>query len=101
MNITHGFHATMNAHPGEGDDVVELLLRAPSLSRPDCIVFLVGRSAADPDVVHVTEGWVSERAHRTFFATEPAQALVAELQPLLTGESRYTDEVPVGGKADF
>ncbi len=97
----HGFHATMTAQPGKGGEVVELLLRAPALPHPDCVVFLVGRSAADPDVVHVTEGWVSERAHRTFVATEPAQALVAELQPLLTGESRYTDEVPVGGKADF
>jgi quinol monooxygenase YgiN len=97
----HGFHATMTARPGRGDEVVALLLAAPSLPHEDCAVFLVGRSAADPDVVHVTEGWASEAAHQAFFATEPAQALVAALQPLLTGESRYSDEVPVGGKARF
>jgi quinol monooxygenase YgiN len=101
MIVSHGFHATMTARPGRGADVVALLLNAPSLPHADCVVFLVGRSAADPDTVHVTEGWTSERAHRAFFATEPAQALVAALQPLLTGESRYTDEVPVGGKACF
>src|SRR5687768_448256 len=101
MAVSHGFHATMTAQPGKGDELVELLLNAPSLPHRDCVVFLVGRSAADPDTVHVTEGWISEEAHRAFFASEPAQALVAALQPLLTGESRYSDEVPVGGKAAF
>jgi quinol monooxygenase YgiN len=97
----HGFHATMTARPGRGDEVVALLLAAPSLPHPDCAVFLVGRSAADPDVVHVTEGWISREAHAAFFATGPAQALVAALQPLLSGESGYSDEIPVGGKAVF
>jgi quinol monooxygenase YgiN len=101
LTVSHGFHATMTARPGKGDDVVQLLLNAPSLAHDDCVVFLVGRSTAHPDTVYVTEGWTSEQAHRTFFATEPAQALVAALEPLLTGESRYTDEMPVGGKATF
>jgi quinol monooxygenase YgiN len=101
MSVTHGFHATMTARPGRGDDVIRLLLDAPSLAHPDCAVFLVGRSAGDPDVVHVTEGWTSPEAHTAFFATEPAQALVAALQVLLHGDSRYADEVPVGGKAEF
>ncbi|MER7893020.1 antibiotic biosynthesis monooxygenase [Micromonospora sp. NPDC094482] len=101
MPVHHGFHATMTAQPGKGDELVELLLDAPAMTHEDCVVFLVGRSAANRDVVHVTEGWTSEAAHRRFFATEGATALVAKLQPLLAGESRYLDEVPVGGKAAF
>ncbi|MFI6427872.1 putative quinol monooxygenase [Promicromonospora sp. NPDC050880] len=101
MNVGHGFHATMTAHPGQGDAVVDLLLHAPSLTHPDCVVFLVGRSATDADTVHVTEGWTSAGAHSAFFATAEAQALVAALGPLLAGESVYTDELPVGGKAAF
>ncbi|MFI7609339.1 putative quinol monooxygenase [Micromonospora sp. NPDC049366] len=101
MSVNHGFHATMTARPGKGDELVALLLDAPSLPHEDCVVFLVGRSAGNPDVVHVTEGWTSREAHAAFFATEQAQALVAELQPLLAGESHYGDEVPVGGKAAF
>ncbi|GAA0998813.1 hypothetical protein GCM10009555_098780 [Acrocarpospora macrocephala] len=101
MAVNHGFHATMTAQPGKADEVVELLLNAPSLPNEDCVVFLVGRSAANPDIVYVTEGWTSQEAHSRFFATEPAQALVAKLQPLLAGDSQYTDEVPVGGKATF
>ncbi|MEU7870050.1 antibiotic biosynthesis monooxygenase [Dactylosporangium sp. NPDC049140] len=101
MSVTHGFHATMTAQPGKGDELVEFLLNAPSLPNEDCVVFLVGRSAGDPDTVFVTEGWTSQEAHSRFFATAEAQALVAQLQPLLAGESQYIDEVPVGGKAAF
>ncbi|HEY0498620.1 MAG TPA: antibiotic biosynthesis monooxygenase [Kutzneria sp.] len=101
MNVNHGFHATMTARPGRGDEVVRVLLNAPSMPNEDCVVFLVSRSAENPDTVHVTEGWTSREAHSRFFETAAAQALVAALQPLLDGESRYTDEVPVGGKAVF
>ena len=101
MNVAHGFHATMTARPGKGAELVEHLLNAPSLPHDDCVVFLVSRSAGNPDVVHVTEGWTTRAAHTAFFATEEAQALVARLQPLLAGESEYADAVPVGGKAAF
>ncbi|MFI7448712.1 putative quinol monooxygenase [Nonomuraea sp. NPDC049714] len=101
MNVEHGFHATLTARPGKGDELVEFLLDAPSLSNEDCVVFLVSRSAGNRDLVHVIEGWSTEEAHGRFFATEEAQALVAKLQPLLAGESEYVDAVPVGGKAAF
>lgn len=101
MSVEHGFHATMTARPGKGAEVVELLLDAPALPVDDCVVFLVSRSASDPDVVHVTEGWTTAEAHGKFFASEEAQAFVARLQPLLADEGTYTDETPVGGKAAF
>ncbi|MEV4626372.1 antibiotic biosynthesis monooxygenase [Micromonospora sp. NPDC049523] len=101
MSVNHGFHATMTAQPGKGDELVEFLLNAPSLPNEDCVVFLISRSASNPDIVSVTEGWTSQEAHSRFFATDQAKELVAKLQPLLDGESRYSDEVPVGGKAAF
>ncbi|WP_326561662.1 putative quinol monooxygenase [Micromonospora sp. NBC_01796] len=101
MSVNHGFHATMTAKPGKGDELVEFLLNAPSLPNEDCVVFLISRSASNPDIVSVTEGWTSQEAHSRFFATDQAKELVAKLQPLLDGESRYSDEVPVGGKAAF
>lgn len=97
--INHGFHATTTAHPGQGQALVDLLLNAQSLDNPDCLVFLVGRSASNSDVIFVTEGWVSQEAHGRFFAGPVAQAYIAQLAPLVAGESVYVDEVPVGGKA--
>lgn len=99
MTINYGFHATMTAQPGKGDELVGFLLASPSLANEDCVVFLIGRSAGNPDVVHVTEGWTSEEAHHGFFATGEAQTLMAQLQPLIAGEPEYVDEVPIGGKA--
>jgi quinol monooxygenase YgiN len=99
MSIQHGFHATMTAAAGKGDALVELLLDAPSLGNEDCLVFLVGRSATNADLVFVTEGWSSREAHARFFAGDVAQAYIARFAPLVAGESVYVDEVPVGGKA--
>lgn len=103
MIVNYGFNATLTAKPGLGDRLVDLLLTGLDEGSPGasayCVVYLVSRSASDPDVVHVTEGWTSEEAHGRFFASEVAKAYVARLAPLVAGESRYVDEVPVGGKA--
>lgn len=99
MPIRHGFHAAIPAQPGRGDALVALLLSAPSLTSDDCLVFLVGRSASNPDLVFVTEGWVSQEAHARFFNSEVAKAYTARFAPLVAGEAQYADEVPLGGKA--
>jgi quinol monooxygenase YgiN len=99
MTIGYGFHATLTAQPGKGDELVALLLGSPSLSNDDCLVFLVGRSASDADSVSVTEGWSSKEAHGRFFGSDIAQAYIARFAALVVGESVYADHVPVGGKA--
>lgn len=101
MIAKYGFSTTVTARPGKGDELAKLMLDAPSLPHEDCVVFLISRSAGNPDVIHVVEGWTSEEAHQRFFDSEPAKALVAALQPLVAETSPYTDFVPVGGKAAF
>ena len=99
MSIQHGFHATIPARAGQGDALAALLLAAPSLGHADCLVFLVSRSASNPDLISVAEGWSSQEAHAKFFASPAAQAFIAQLAPLIAGESIYSDAIPVGGKA--
>lgn len=105
MNVTYGFTATMTALPGRGDDLVALLLTGLDAGSPaaseHCVVYLLSRSAANPDVVQVTEGWTTEDDHHKLFAGETAQAMVARIAPLLAGDSTYTDLTPVNGKATF
>ncbi|GGI95210.1 hypothetical protein GCM10010121_002040 [Streptomyces brasiliensis] len=62
-------------------------------------MYLVCRSTADPDVVHVTEGWTSEEDHHRLFSGEAAQAIVARFDGLLAKDAECTDYVPVRGKA--
>ncbi|MGW2051489.1 putative quinol monooxygenase [Streptomyces sp. NPDC001858] len=105
MIVTYGFTAALTAKAGMGDRLVELLLTGLDEGSPGasehCVVYLVSRSASDPDVVHVTEGWTSEADHHRIFAGEAAQAIVARIDGLLAGEPEYTDHVPVRGKAAF
>ncbi|WP_053847179.1 putative quinol monooxygenase [Streptomyces sp. NRRL B-24085] len=103
MIATYGFSATLTAEPGAGDRLIDLLLTGMEEGSPGasehCLVYLVSRSASDPDVVHVIEGWTSEEDHHRVFAGETAQAIVARIGPLLAKEPEYSDHVPVGGKA--
>ncbi|MEU4097557.1 antibiotic biosynthesis monooxygenase [Streptomyces sp. NPDC026673] len=103
MSVGYGFNATITARPTMGDRLVELLLTGLEEGNPaaseHCLVYLVCRSAAEPDVVHVTEGWTSEEDHHRIFAGKAAQAMVARVQELVAAVSPYTDYVPVGGKA--
>src|SRR5215469_1916313 len=98
--VTYGFAATMTAKPGRGDDLVKLLMSGLDEGNPAtsefCVVYLVSRSAANPDVAYVIEGWTSEEDHHRVFAGEAAKAIVAQFADLLEGESVYTDSTPVG-----
>ena len=103
MNVTYGFHATITAQPDKGNELLEFLLEVAAGTVPgpataeDCVLFLVGQSATDPDTVFVTEGWTTEEAHEKFVATDAAQAVVARTQEL-AADAQYQDEVAAGGK---
>lgn len=46
MSVSHGFHATLTAKPGMGDELVQYLLDlfdSEVRSNEDCVVFLVAR----------------------------------------------------------
>src|SRR5262245_40017563 len=101
MKVSYGFRATMTARPGKGDELVDLLLGATTdgpAANDACVLFLVGRSASNRDVVHVTEGWTTQEAHATNFVSDRAKAFTARIAPLVGGEVLYQDDVPVGGR---
>lgn len=95
----------MTAKPGMGDQLVALLLTGLDDGNPAtsewCVLYLVSRSATDPDVVSVQEGWTTEEDHHRIFAGAAAQANVAQFADILADEPTYTDLTPVGGKADI
>ena len=103
--VTYGFSATMTAKPGRGDDLIALLLSGLDAGNPatseHCLVYLVNRSASNPDIAQVIEGWTTEADHHRVFATDAAKAIVAQFAELLDGDSEYGDLTPVGGKAQL
>lgn len=105
MNANYGFTCTMTAKPGMGDQLVELLLTGLDEGNPGatewCVVYLVSRSATNPDVVTVQEGWTTEEDHHRIFAGEAAQAIVAQFANILAGEPTYDDLIAVRGRANY
>ena len=96
VDATHGFHATMTARPGKADELIDVLLASAPASNPNCLLFLVGRSAGDRNVVYVSEAWTTKEAHAENFAKDSSKTLVAKIGSLVTGNPEYRDEVAVG-----
>jgi quinol monooxygenase YgiN len=94
MKATYGFRATMTARPGKGDELIDLLLSATtegSGASENCLVYLVGRSAGNRDVVHVTEGWTTQDAHAENFARRPRRLSHGLPRSLATSLSMKTN----------
>ena len=100
MKATYGFRATLTAHPGKGDELVDVLLKATIGTGPatseNCAAFIVARTATNKDLVYVTEGWTTKERHAEVFASDNAKALIAKITPLVS-DAQYQDEVLVGG----
>ena len=105
MNANYGFTCKMTAKPGMGDQLVKLLLTGLDEGNPGstkwCVVYLVSRSASNPDVVTVQEGWTTEEDHHRIFGGAAAQAIVAQFADILADEPTYDDFIAVDGKANY
>jgi quinol monooxygenase YgiN len=105
MNANYGFTCKMTAKPGMGDQLVKLLLTGLDEGNPAstewCVAYLVSRSASNPDVVFVQEGWTTEEDHHRLFSSAAAQAIVAQSADLVADEPTYDDFILVDGKANY
>ncbi len=97
-----GRYVKFTAQAGRGDEVAQLLLRAADSLRDTagCELYVVNRSPSEPDVVWVTELWLSQEALDASLEqlkTEEGRAQVAEVGALLAGPPELTELEPLGG----
>jgi quinol monooxygenase YgiN/mannose-6-phosphate isomerase-like protein (cupin superfamily) len=97
-----GRYMKFTAQPGRGDEMAELLLRAANSLQdtPGCELYVINRSPTDPDVVWVTELWLSQDALDASLEqlrAGDAKAQLAELQALLAAPPERIDLEPIGG----
>ena len=99
-----GRYVKFTAQQGRGEDLAALLLRAAESLRdtPGCELYVINRSAADPDEIWVTELWRDQEAldgSLEQLKTEAGQAQIAEMTTLLAEGQRpeLTALVPLGG----
>ena len=97
-----GRYVKFTAQPGRGDEVAQLLLRATDSLRdvPGCELYVINRSRSEPDVVWVTELWLSQEALDASLEqlkTDEGKAQIAEVVALLAQPPELTELVPLGG----
>ena len=97
-------YVKFTAQPGRGDELTRLLLRAAQSLKdtPGCELYVVNRSATDPDQIWVTELWRDQDALDASLEqlrTEAGQAQIAEVTARLAEGQRpeLTELVPLGG----
>lgn len=87
------------AQPGRGDALTEALLAGADMLREDdgCLQFLISREPEDPNVIWLTEVWVSEAAHDETMQGEAAKR-ERETSSALIARVEETQLLVLGGK---
>jgi quinol monooxygenase YgiN len=86
------------AKEGQRDALLEILLEASRTPMKGCEVYIVSRSATEPDAIWVMEVWQSEADHQASFKLDSVKALVTRARPMMAGGAVGIRMVPVGGK---
>ena len=97
-----GRYVKMTAKAGKGEQLAQVMLRVADglQSVPGCELYLINRSAAEPDVVWVTELWLSQEAvdaSLQALQSDEGKAQLAEVMALVDGSPERIDLEPLGG----
>jgi quinol monooxygenase YgiN/mannose-6-phosphate isomerase-like protein (cupin superfamily) len=97
-----GRYVKFTAQAGRGDEVAALLLRAADSLRDTagCELYLISRSPLEPDVVWVTELWLSQEALDASLeqvSTDEGKTQITEIMALLAAAPELTELEPLGG----
>ena len=97
-----GRYVKFSAQPGRGDDLSHLLLEAADSVRDvaGCELYLINRATSEPDVVWVTELWLSQEALDASLEqlqTDEGKARIGQTTALLANPPELTELEPLGG----
>ncbi len=81
-------HALLNrvvTKPGQRDQVLANLIRSGKVfdDNPACLLYLVGESVDDPDVIWVVDLWTSDEEHAEALRAPELRPSIEETTPLL------------------
>jgi len=84
--MTFANTGSLGTIPGKRDELVALLTRpSADLAGVGCLVYEVGISEEEPDMVFVVELWESAEAHRASLDLPSVRAAISEARPLMSG----------------
>ncbi len=100
MASKYGLYGQLQAKSGKGKELGELLLKAAAQMEnvKGCNLYLVGKTADNPDGVYVIEVWDSKEDHDNSLKIPAVRELIAQAMPILDGKPEGTTLEVLGGK---
>jgi quinol monooxygenase YgiN len=100
MNARYGLVNKITVKPGKRDEVINIMLEAgkPFDENTACILYLVYRDVANPNVIWVEDVWTNKDDHAAAMSNPAMRSFIAQTMPLLEGMPEQIEIEPAGGK---
>lgn len=95
-NTMYGLIGTIEAKPGERDNLINILLEGIS-GMPGCLSFIVSEDVNNENVIRITEVWDSEESHRASLSLPSVQEAISKGRPHIDQFGERIKTKPVGG----
>lgn len=98
-SIMYLLHGKLTAKAGQQNSLAAILLDASKLvsAAPGCKLYVIGKDAADPHSVYVTEIWNSKEDHDNSLKHRAVRELIMKAMPLLDGQPQKGQELELLG----
>ena len=100
MANKYGLYGKLQAKTGKGKELEELLLKAATQigNVKGSRLYVVAKTADNPDAVYVIEVWDSKEDHDNSLKIPAVRELIAQAMPILDGKPEGTTLEVLGGK---
>ena len=97
----YGYQGKIQATPGNGDRLAEILLQAAQVVETckGCHLYIVSKDPDQADTIMITEVWDSKEDHDNSLQLAEVRALIGQAMPILNGPPQKGKEFEVLGGA--
>lgn len=92
----YGLIGKMTAQDGKRDQLVQILLNGVA-GMPGCLSYIVANDPSAPNVIWITEAWISKEAHAASLSLPSVKEAITKGRPLIVTMSAVAQTSPVGG----
>ena len=100
MTNKYALYGKLQAQAGKGAELGKILLKAAALmeNAKGCILYIVSKSADNPDGVYIIEVWQNKEDHDNSLKVPGVRELITQARPILAGPPEGVTLEVLGGK---
>lgn len=92
----YGLIGKMTAQGGKRNALTRILINGVA-GMPGCLSYVVADDPTDPDVIWITEVWISKEAHAASLQLPSVRDAITKGRPLIASMESVAETSPVGG----